>query len=55
VILCFACRWISGEGVPQLEELSELRWLRPAALVELETTEGLAEIVDSAFALMPSP
>jgi 8-oxo-dGTP diphosphatase len=55
VILCFACRWVSGEGVPQLEELSELRWLRPAALVELETTEGLAEIVDSAFALMPSP
>src|SRR5690242_8703495 len=32
VILCFACRWISGEGVPQLEELSELRWLEPAQL-----------------------
>src|SRR6185295_14609148 len=27
VVLCFACRWISGEGVPLLEELSELRWL----------------------------
>jgi 8-oxo-dGTP diphosphatase len=52
VILCFACRWISGEGVPLLEELSELRWLRPAALAGLQTTEGLAEIVDSAFAVI---
>ena len=52
VILCFACRWISGEGVPLLEELSELRWLRPAALAELQTTEGLAEIVAAAFALI---
>jgi len=52
VILCFACRWISGEGVPLLEELSELRWLRPAELAGLKTTEGLAEIVDAAFRLM---
>src|SRR5437763_2422916 len=52
VILCFACRWISGEGVPLLEELSELRWLRPAELTGLTTTEGLAEIVDAAFRLI---
>ncbi len=52
VILCFACRWMSGEGVPLLEELSELRWLRPAELAGLTTTEGLAEIVDSALRLM---
>src|SRR3954470_5879608 len=52
VILCFACRWISGEGTPLLEELSELRWLRPAALAELQTTDGLATIVDAAFALI---
>jgi ADP-ribose pyrophosphatase YjhB (NUDIX family) len=52
VILCFACRWISGEGVPQLEELSELRWLEPAALAGLKTTEGLAEIVAAAFRLI---
>ena len=52
VILCFACRWISGEGEPQLEELSELRWLEPAELTGLKTTEGLAEIVASAFRLV---
>ena len=52
VILCFACRWISGEGTPLLAELSELRWLRPAELSGLKTTEGLAEIVDSAFRLI---
>jgi 8-oxo-dGTP diphosphatase len=52
VILCFACRWVSGEGVPLLEELSELRWLRPAELDGLATTEGLAEIVDAAFRLV---
>jgi len=52
VILCFACRWISGEGVPQLEELSELRWLEPAELTGLKTTEGLAEIVASALRLI---
>ena len=52
VILCFACRWISGEGVPHLEELSELRWLKPAELSGLPTTEGLAEIVAAAFRLI---
>ena len=52
VIMCFAARWISGEGVPALEELSELRWLEPAELGGLKTTEGLAEIVASAFRLM---
>ena len=30
VILCFAARWLAGEGTPQIEELSELRWLRPS-------------------------
>jgi ADP-ribose pyrophosphatase YjhB (NUDIX family) len=52
VILCFAARWISGEGEPALEELSELRWLEPAEIIGLKTTEGLAEIVASAFRLM---
>jgi len=48
VILCFATRWIAGE--PQLnEELSEARWLRPVELNGLKTTDGLAEIVASAF------
>jgi 8-oxo-dGTP diphosphatase len=52
VIMCFASRWISGEGEPALEELSELRWLEPAEIAGLTTTEGLAEIVASAFRLM---
>ena len=49
VILCFAARWLSGEGAPQIEELSELRWLRPAELAGLKTTEGLADIIAAAF------
>jgi len=49
VILCFAARWLAGEGTPQVEELSELRWLRPAELASLKTTEGLAEIIAAAF------
>ena len=48
VILCFASRWIAGE--PQLnEELSDARWLHPAELSTLKTTEGLDEIVAAAF------
>jgi 8-oxo-dGTP diphosphatase len=48
VILAFAARWIAGE--PRLnEELSEARWIRPAALRDLSTTEGLAQIVAMAF------
>ena len=52
VILCFAARWLAGEGTPQVEELSELRWLRPAELSALKTTEGLADIVAAAFERM---
>jgi ADP-ribose pyrophosphatase YjhB (NUDIX family) len=48
VILALAARWIAGE--PALsEELSECRWVRPAELAALSTTEGLAEIVAAAF------
>jgi ADP-ribose pyrophosphatase YjhB (NUDIX family) len=51
VILCFASRWISGE--PMLsEELDESRWVRPAELKELKTTEGLDAIVAAAFECM---
>jgi ADP-ribose pyrophosphatase YjhB (NUDIX family) len=48
VVLAFAARWIAGEAVLN-EELSEARWLRPAELAVLPTTEGLAEIVAAAF------
>jgi ADP-ribose pyrophosphatase YjhB (NUDIX family) len=51
VILPFAARWIAGE-VALNEELAEAHWLKPADLAGLETTEGLAEIVDAAFALV---
>ena len=48
VILAFAARWTAGE--PRLnEELAEARWIRPAALRSLSTTEGLADIVAEAF------
>ena len=47
-ILAFAARWTGGE--PRLnEELSEARWIEPAGLGGLSTTEGLAEIVAAAF------
>ena len=48
VILCFAARWHAGE--PRLnEELDDARWLAPAELAGLKTTDGLAEIVAAAF------
>jgi 8-oxo-dGTP diphosphatase len=51
VILCFAARWLSGEPVLN-EELDDARWLEPSALAALKTTDGLAEIVANAFALL---
>jgi 8-oxo-dGTP diphosphatase len=51
VIMCFAARWLSGEPVLN-EELDDWRWLAPAELAGLNTTEGLAEIVASAFDIL---
>jgi len=48
VILCFAARWRSGEPVLN-EELDDARWLDPAELPSLRTTEGLAEIIAAAL------
>ncbi len=51
VILPFAARWLTGE--PALnEELSEAAWRLPSELAGLETTQGLAEIIAAAFALI---
>jgi len=47
VILCFASRWVSGEPVLN-EELDDARWIDPAELANLRTTEGIAEIVATA-------
>lgn len=49
VILAYAARWIAGEPAPN-EEVAELRWVSPAELATLPTTEGLAEIVATAIA-----
>jgi len=51
VILCFAARWIGGE-VDLNEELDDARWIEPAELAGYRTTDGLAEIVASAAALL---
>jgi 8-oxo-dGTP diphosphatase len=48
LILAFAARWVAGEPVLN-EELAEARWVRPADISALRTTEGLADIVASAF------
>lgn len=50
VILCFAARWIAGDIVLN-EELDDARWLTPAELSDLRTTDGLAEIVVAAMTL----
>jgi ADP-ribose pyrophosphatase YjhB (NUDIX family) len=49
VILSFAARWLAGEPVLN-DELDDARWLDPAELAGLHTTEGLAEIVAAASA-----
>jgi 8-oxo-dGTP diphosphatase len=54
VILPFAARWLAGE-VSLNEELSEARWLHPAEIAGLPTTEGLAEIVATAFERLRPP
>jgi ADP-ribose pyrophosphatase YjhB (NUDIX family) len=48
VILSFAARWLAGD-VSLNEELDDARWLHPAEIAGLKTTEGLEEIVASAF------
>src|SRR5262249_4380801 len=51
VILSFASRWLKGE--PALnDELDDARWIDPAELSTYKTTEGLAEIVATAIALV---
>jgi 8-oxo-dGTP diphosphatase len=51
VILPFAARLVAGEPLLN-EELAEVRWLAPAELAGLQTTEGLAEIVATAITLV---
>lgn len=51
VIMCYAARWRSGE-IALNDELDDARWLVPAELTGLRTTEGLAEIVASAVDIL---
>lgn len=50
VILPFAARWTGGE-VKLNDELDEARWVVPGELDQLNTTPGLAEIVETAAAM----
>ena len=51
VIMCHAARWRSGE-VKLNDELDDARWLVPAELTGLRTTDGLAEIVAAAIDIL---
>ena len=53
VILSFASRWLRGEPILN-SELDDARWIDPAELSAYKTTEGLAEIVAAAAALVSS-
>ena len=51
VILCFAARWFAGEPFLN-DELDDARWIDPSELGAYRTTDGLAEIVTAAAALL---
>jgi ADP-ribose pyrophosphatase YjhB (NUDIX family) len=51
IILAFASRWLSGDPLLN-EELAEWRWAQPQTVAGLKTTEGLAEIVMQAVAMI---
>lgn len=51
VILCFAARLVGGE-IRLNEELDDARWLAPHEFEGLKTTEGLAEIITAALAII---
>ena len=53
VILSFASRWLQGKPVLN-SELDDARWIDPVELSAYRTTEGLAEIVAAAAALVSS-
>ena len=49
LILCLAAHWRSGD-VKLNEELDDARWVTPAEISGLRTTDGLADIAAAAFA-----
>ncbi len=50
VVLCFAARWIAGEGAIS-PEAADVRWTRRDEVPELPVTDGLVDIVAAAFRL----
>ena len=53
VIMSFAAFWTGGD-VQLNDELHEFRWCAPDAVKGIPMTEGLPEIVQAGFALLPS-
>ena len=51
LIMSFAARWRSGEPVLN-DELDDFRWLPPDALGDLQMTDGLSEVIQSARRLV---
>lgn len=51
VIAAFAARWRAGEPQPGAE-LDDVRWVEPEAIGDLQTTAGLADVVEKAAALL---
>lgn len=47
LVMSFAARWRAGEPVLN-EELDDYKWLEPEALGELQITQGLREVIQSA-------
>ena len=50
VVLCYAARWIAGEGTIS-PEAADIRWMRQQDVPDLPVTEGLIDIVAAAFRL----
>lgn len=50
VVLCYAARWIAGEGTIS-PEAADIRWMRKQDVPDLPVTEGLIDIVAAAFRL----
>jgi len=54
VIMAFTAHWRAGQVVLN-DELSEALWVMPAEVAGFQTTEGLAEIVETAATLVGEP
>lgn len=50
VVLCYAARWIAGDGTLS-PEAADIRWMLPAEVRDVPVTDGLADIVAAAFTL----